>query len=96
MKISQTSLSYDTHPGEFIRQEFLQASGQTIFQFAMAMQISEKTACEIIVGHQAITPMLAENLAKVLGIKSEYWLEMQATYDERRRLEGDYANLIKG
>jgi addiction module HigA family antidote len=92
MKIS-TSLNFlELHPGEYIREEFLQAGGQTIFEFAMAMQISEKAACEIIVGRQAITPLIAEGLARIYGIKSQYWLDMQATYDAKKKLDRTYSN----
>jgi|GEM_PF-2381509 addiction module HigA family antidote len=94
MKKSSTTLFCDTHPGEFIREELLQAGGKSIFQFALAMQISEKTACEIIVGQQAITPTLAESLAKVFGIKSEYWLDMQESWNEKRKLGGQHTNLV--
>jgi len=92
MKISKSLFSSEFHPGEFIREEFLQAGGQSIFQFAMAMEISEKMACEIIVGQQAITPLIAERLARVYGIKSQYWLDMQATYDTKKKLEGLHSN----
>ncbi len=94
MKISQTLFSSEIHPGEFIREEFLQASGQSIFQFAVAMQISEKMACEIIVGKQPITPHLADHLARVLGIKSQYWLDMQAAYEARKKLDSLNANKV--
>jgi len=40
MKKSSTTLFCDTHPGEFIREELLQAGGKSIFQFALALQIS--------------------------------------------------------
>jgi addiction module HigA family antidote len=92
MKTSKSLFSAEFHPGEFIREEFLQAGGQSIFQFAMAMEISEKMACEIIVGQQTITPLIAERLARVYGINSQYWLDMQATYDTRKKLEGLHSN----
>jgi addiction module HigA family antidote len=94
MKIPHSTSFLDTHPGEYIREEFLQAGGKSIFEFAMAMQISEKLACEIIVGIQPITPALAESLAKVFGVKSDCWLEMQAAWDSRGSSDSDYANLV--
>jgi addiction module HigA family antidote len=84
MKISKSPFSSETHPGEFIREEFLQASGKSIFQFALEMEISEKLACEIIVGIQTITPLIAEKLARVFGIKSQYWLDMQTNFDAKK------------
>lgn len=92
MKISKSLFSTDAHPGEYIREEFLQAGRQSIFEFAMAMEISEKKACEIIVGQQVITPMIADRLAKVYGINSKYWLDMQATFDEKKKLDSMYSN----
>ena len=92
MKISKSLFSSEFHPGEFIREELLQAGGQSIFQFAMAMEISEKMACEIIVGQQAITPLITERLARVYGINSQYWLDMQATYDTKKKLESLHSN----
>jgi addiction module HigA family antidote len=94
MKIPQTPFSCDTHPGEFIREEFLQAGGKSIFEFAMEMQISEKDACEIIVGQKPITQNLAKSLERVFGIKSEYWIGMQLEWERKSKLQGDYANLV--
>ena len=50
----------------------------------MNMGISEKFACEIIVGIQPITTTLADKLANVYGIPSHHWLEMQTLYDSKK------------
>ena len=84
MKLSAAFLS-ESHPGEFIREEFLQARRMSIFQFALAMQISEKMACELISGKMQITPVLAERLATLYGVKKEYWLGMQASFDAYKK-----------
>jgi addiction module HigA family antidote len=92
MNISKSQMCLEVHPGEFIRQEFLQARGQSIFDFAMKMGISEKLACEILVGIQPITPMLADKLAVLYGVQSQYWLEMQALYNSKKELHGLHSN----
>ena len=84
MNFKTSQIGIDLHPGEFIRQEFLQNGGQSIFDFAMNMGISEKFACEIIVGIQPITTTLADKLANVYGIPSHHWLEMQTLYDSKK------------
>ena len=56
------------------------------------MGISEKLACEILVGIQPITPMLADKLAVLYGVQSQYWLEMQALYNSKKELHGLHSN----
>jgi plasmid maintenance system antidote protein VapI len=31
--------------------------------------------------------MIAEGLARIYGIKSQYWLDMQASYDAKKKLD---------
>jgi addiction module HigA family antidote len=95
MNYTKSSIGLETHPGEFIRQEFLQAGGQSIFDFALKMGISEKVACEILVGIQPITPSIADKLASLYGIQSQHWLDMQASYNAQRALDGLHGNCVK-
>ena len=84
MNFNTPQICIGLHPGEYIRQEFLQNGGQSIFDFAMNMGISEKFACEIIVGIRPVTASIADKLAKVYGIPSHYWLEMQTLHDSKK------------
>ena len=92
MNFNTPQICIGLHPGEYIRQEFLQNGGQSIFDFAMKMGISEKLACEILVGIQPITPMLADKLAILYGVQSQHWLEMQALYNSKKDLHGLHGN----
>lgn len=70
-----------THPGEFIRLEFLEPEGITQKAFAKALDISLVRANEILNGKRRITPDTAARLAIAFGTSPVIWLRMQVAYD---------------
>lgn len=69
------------HPGEILREEFLEPAGMT--QSALAEKLGWTTARlnELIEGKRGITAAAALDLSEVFGTSPKLWMNLQATYD---------------
>jgi len=69
------------HPGEFIREvylEELQISSRTV---AAKLKVAPSTFTRLLNGKSSVTPEMALRLSKTLGRSPESWLAMQNNYD---------------
>ncbi len=69
------------HPGEFIREVYLETLDVTARTVAAALKVSPSTFTRILDGKSNITPEMALRLSKTLGRSPESWLAMQNSYD---------------
>jgi addiction module HigA family antidote len=69
------------HPGEFIRQIYLEPYNLSVRALAESLGVSPSTVTRIINGSNAVSPEMALRLAKALGRSPESWLAMQHNYD---------------
>jgi len=81
-----------THPGEMLLEEFLKPMGITQRDFVPYQRINE-----IINGRRGITPSTALRLAKVFGVSSDFWMNIQLRWDLyfANQYESDALNDIK-
>lgn len=69
------------HPGEFIREVYLdplEVSSRTV---AAKLKVSPSTLTRLLNGQSSVTPEMALRLSKTLGRSAESWLTMQNSYD---------------
>lgn len=69
------------HPGEVLRELWLEPAGVTVTAAALALGSSRKHISSIINGRAAITADMALRLAAWLKTEPESWLRMQAAFD---------------
>jgi addiction module HigA family antidote len=69
------------HPGEFIRDVYLEPFGLSARQLAQRLGVSASTLTRVLKGSSGVSPEMALRLAKALGRSPESWLEMQDRYD---------------
>lgn len=69
------------HPGEFIREVYLEPLEVSHRQVAAKLKVSPSTFTRLINGQSNITPEMALRLSKTLGRSPESWLAMQNNYD---------------
>jgi len=69
------------HPGEVLRQLWLEPAGVTITAAALALGCSRKHISGIINGRASITADMALRLAAWLRTMPESWLTMQSALD---------------
>jgi len=70
-----------THPGEILKEEYLEPLGVTQVAFAKHLEIPVQRVNEIIRGKRGVTPETAWLLSQALGTTPQFWLNLQNAYD---------------
>lgn len=86
------------HPGEILREEFLEPMGLSVYELANALNVPRSRANDIVRGRRAITTDTALRLARYFGTTPEFWINLQARHDLdvanrnlRRKIEQEVA-----
>ena len=69
------------HPGEIIRDLYIEPLELTVTQTAAGLGVSRKTLSLLLNGHAGISPEMAVRLSKAFGRSPEGWLQLQMQYD---------------
>jgi antitoxin HigA-1 len=69
------------HPGEFIREVYLEPHGLSLRVLAGKLGVAPSTLNRVVSGKSGISPEMALRLSLVLGRSAESWLAMQDSYD---------------
>jgi addiction module HigA family antidote len=69
------------HPGEFIRETYLEPFDVSVRSLAESLGVSPSTLARIVSMRSAVGPEMALRLSKALGRSPESWLAMQHNYD---------------
>ena len=69
------------HPGEFIRETYIEPFGISIRSLAESLDVSPSTLARIVNMRSAVSPEMALRLSKAIGRSPESWLAMQHNYD---------------
>ena len=71
------------HPGEILREEFMQPMGISINHLAREIYVPPGRISEIVNGKRGITADTALRLARYFSVSPETWMGLQAEYDLR-------------
>jgi addiction module HigA family antidote len=69
------------HPGEFIREVYLEPLNVSFRSVAEKLKVSPSTFHRLIKGQSSISSEMALRLSKTLGRTPESWLAMQDNYN---------------
>jgi len=69
------------HPGEVLREEFMEPMGITAYALAKACQIERPRLERIVREQQGITADTALRLSKYFGTTPEFWMNLQNRYE---------------
>ena len=69
------------HPGEILRDLWLEPLDLPVTRAAEALDVSDETLSEIFNSRAAISPEMALRLESAFGKSAESWLAHQAAYD---------------
>jgi addiction module HigA family antidote len=69
------------HPGEILREDFLEPLGMSANALAMALRVPATRISEIVHERRSITPDTALRLARYFGGDAQSWLNLQQAYD---------------
>lgn len=72
------------HPGEILKEDYLEPLGITPAALARALHVSAPTVNDIVRQRRNISADVALRLAQALGTTAQFWLNLQATYDLRK------------
>jgi addiction module HigA family antidote len=70
-----------THPGEILREEFLEPLGITQVALAEHIGVPIQRVNELVRGKRGVSPETAWLLGWALGTTPEFWLDLQANHD---------------
>ncbi len=69
------------HPGEILREEFLEPLGLNPHKLSLALRVSAPTVSEIAREKRSISPDVALRLARYFDTTAEFWLNLQSRFD---------------
>jgi len=86
-----------THPGEILREEFLQPLEITQQQLANAIYVPFQRINELVNGKRGVTPSTSLRLAKFFGVSEDFWMNLQIRWDlyRAKKKEQDILENIK-
>ena len=70
-----------THPGEFLREDFLPDYRLSVSGLASALGVSRQTVNELLRERRAVSPEMALRLSRLFGNSAEFWLNLQRAVD---------------
>ena len=92
------SMHNPPHPGEFIREVYLEPLGISYRTVASKLKVAPSTFVRLIKGQSNISSEMALRLSKTLGRSPESWLIMQNNYNlwhAKKRLNLDEVEKLK-
>ena len=69
------------HPGEVLREEFLEPMGLSVYAIAKAIGVPRSRINEIARGRQGISAAIALRLGKAFDVDPQWFMNMQTKYD---------------
>ncbi len=75
------SMHNPPHPGEFIREVYLEPLNVSYRSVALKLKVSPSTFLRLIKCQSNVSPEMALRLSKGLGRSPESWLSMQDNYN---------------
>ncbi|MFS2009314.1 HigA family addiction module antitoxin [Azospirillum sp. CT11-132] len=70
-----------THPGEVLREEFMEPLGLTANALSIALRVPATRIGEIVNERRGISADTALRLARYFGTTPQFWLNLQSDYD---------------
>ena len=71
------------HPGEILREEFLNPLGITAYRLAKDIHVPATRIADILGGRRGISAETALRLSRYFGYSAQFWLNLQAHYELR-------------
>lgn len=80
----------NVHPGEVLREEFLQPLGLTSYRLAKELHVTQPRVNDLVLEKRGITADMALRLGTYFGTSPEFWMNLQQSYEleEAQRAAG--------
>ena len=73
----------NTHPGEILKEEFLEPFGLKQYQLAEAIDVQPICISQIVNGKRSISPKVGLKLSRFFGMSDGFWIGLQMDHDMR-------------
>ena len=73
--------SLPPHPGTVLRTRVLPGLGLSVTRAARELGVCRQTLHRVLAGTAAVTPDMAVRLARLTGVASRFWLDLQQAHD---------------
>lgn len=70
-----------SHPGEILKEEFLEPVGISVYALSNAMGIPRTRINDIVLGRRGISADTALRLARFFDMTPDFWINLQTHYD---------------
>lgn len=77
---NDNAAGWAVHPGEILREEFLEPMGISAYKLSVELRVSPPTVNDIVREKRGITPEMAARLAKYFGTSEQFWLNLQDAF----------------
>jgi addiction module HigA family antidote len=77
---NENAAGWAVHPGEILREEFLEPMGISAYKLSVELRVSPPTVNDIVREKRGITPEMAARLAKYFGTSEQFWLNLQDAF----------------
>ena len=71
------------HPGEILKEEFLDPLGVTPYRLAKELHVPAPRVNDIVLGKRGISADTALRLGRYFNLPAQFWLNLQNEYDLR-------------
>jgi addiction module HigA family antidote len=78
---TQFEMHEPPHPGEVLRELYLEPLGLTVTETAKRLGVTRKTLSELLNGRAGVSPEMAIRIGAATKSTAESWLNMQMYYD---------------
>lgn len=83
------------HPGEMLREEFMEPLGLTAYHLAKELHVSLPRINDLVRERRAMTADTAVRLEKYFGMSARFWMNVQIDYDIRLAAQKSDVSKIK-
>lgn len=73
-----------THPGEVLREEFMEPLGLSANRLAIELRVSAPRINDLVREARGVTPETALRLGRYFGTTPQFWMNLQTAHDLSR------------
>jgi addiction module HigA family antidote len=77
----ETPMMDPVHPGEMLKEDFLDPLGVSQYRLAQAIGVPPRRINEIVHGTRRISADTALRLSRFFGMSDQFWMNLQGHYD---------------
>ena len=81
MNATENELLQNIHPGQMLREDYLEPLGITAYKLAKGTGLTQTHVSELLHGERNVTAMTSLLLSKYLGMSPRFWLDLQNRFD---------------